>query len=425
MIPRQMEAPLREALRYSRVVNLVGPRQSGKSTLVKSLVSPAAYHTLDNDGLRDLLEQDPYGQLLLLRRRLDQDEPLVIDEVQRLPQLTLAIKRIVDEQPVPGRFLLTGSSDILAGAAAIDSLAGRVSTLQLHPLSAAERSGSRPTLLLDQMARGVDVVTETLPMLQAADRHTLHEWIVQGGYPDMIGLPDRARRLRHSSYLDSVIEKDVPALSAIRKPDALRRTVAQLAARIGQELNLQSLCNAVDTARDTVSNWLDILEGLHLIRRLGAWSHGPTRREVRSPKLHFVDSGLACSLRGVDMDDLAQPRDPLLPGSLIENFVWSELTRSLPLHQRPWRLSHWRRDRREIDLIAEAPGNRLVLLEVKASSQVRPTDARHLQWFMSEGPGRDFRTTGAVLYLGPHTLRLSPDILAIPLTALWSERSGR
>ena len=264
------------------------------------------------------------------------------------------------------------------------------------------------------------LVTKTLPMLQAADRRMLHEWIVQGGYPDMMGLPDRARRLRHSGYLDGVIEKDVPALSPIRKPDAFRRTAAQLAARVGQELNLQSLCNAVDTARDTVANWLDILEGLHLIRRLGAWSHGPTRREVRSPKLHFVDSGLACSLRGVDMDDLAQPRDPLLPGSPIENLVWSELTRSRPLHQRPWRLCHWRRDRREIDIIAEAPGKRLVLLEVKASSQVRPTDARHLEWFISQGPGRDFHATGAVIYLGAHTLRLSPNILAIPLTALWT-----
>lgn len=424
-LQRQMEKPLREALTYNRVVNLVGPRQSGKSTLVRSLVPREAYLSLDDDSLREALALDPHGQLSNLRRALAPETPLVIDEVQRLPQLTLALKRIVDEHPALGPFLLTGSSDILAGKKAMDSLTGRVMTLLLYPLSSAERSHTSPMPLLDLLSDGVESATAALSGLLPVDRSGLHAWIVQGGYPAMRELPDRPRRLRHASYLDSVIERDVPALTPIRKPDAFRRVVGQLAGRVGQELNLQAVCNAVDTARDTVSQWLDLLESLHLVRRVGAWSHSPTRREVRSPKVHFVDTGLACSIRGTGTSDLDSPRDTLLAGNLVESFVWGELVRSLPLHTHTWRLYHWRRDRRAIGLVAESPGSRLVLLEVKASTQVSPNDARHLDWFMTEGPGRDFHCTGAVLYLGERTLRLSPRIAAVPLSALWTSTASR
>lgn len=422
-LPRHLTARIQRALSKSRVVSLVGPRQAGKSTLVRGLVGEESYYTLDDDALRNALREDPWGQLqVLLADRSTIDGPLVLDEVQRVPEITLAIKRIVDRDPSPGQFLLTGSADILTSGAAADSLAGRATTFRLLPLSAAEVEEHPPSSLLEVETWDDARAEPPWVGLAPVSRPDVIDRIVRGGYPEIRTLDDDDRMDRHVSYLESVVERDFAALHAIRKPDALRRLVDQLAARTGQELNIASLSRDVSIRRETLEIWLEALERLGLLQRVGAWTASPARREIRAPKLHFLDTGTVAALRGEGRENLALKEGHADLGPLLETWVFSEVIKLLPIARRRWRPWHWRIPHREVDLLLEAPGQRLLLLEVKASSRVREEDARHVKWFMREGPGKGRQCTGVVLYLGDHLQRLDSRIWAVPLSIFWSGR---
>lgn len=407
------------ALAASRVVNLVGPRQVGKSTLARDLIASAAYITLDDDGLRAALEADPYGQLQLLSEQSrDTGLPVVVDEVQRLPEITLALKRIVDADRRPGQYLLTGSSDIFTAPKAYDSLAGRVMTLTLRPLSAAEIMGAGPCRLLDAVDSG-DVLS-ALPRPRPATRTDAIDLIVRGGFPEIRGLADASRMMRYASYLDSIVERDVGAIADVRKPDVLRRLIDQVAVRTGEELNVAALCDLLGARKPTVNDYLDILTRLGVIHRLGAWTASGAKREIKAPKLHFLDTGCATALRGEDSSSFGIGADVEALGHVLESYVFTELEKSLPFLAKRWRLYHWRQATREIDLIAEAPGKLLALFEMKAAARIGADDFRHIDWFRSEGPGRAYRTVGFVVYLGDQLLSFGDGKVAIPLSMLWS-----
>lgn len=416
LVERHLRRPIQRALATSRIVNLVGPRQVGKTTLVKDLMPAAAFMTLDDPAVRSALTADPVGVLRLARDRAAAAAgPIVIDEVQREPLLALALKQLVDEDPTPGQFLLTGSSDILSSGRAQDSLAGRVATLRLFPLSAAEIAGAGPNALLDALGDG-----GTLPTPAPLTRDDVIDHLVRGGYPEIRSLPDRDRDLRYESYLDSVIERDAVAVSEVRKPDALRRLIGQVAARTGCELNVSELANALRLKRETLEHYLDILERLGVVARLGAWTSSPAHREIRSPKLHLLDSGCAATLRGEDRTSWGPEGDPAALGPMLESFVFSEIVRSLALQERRWRLYHWRRDQREVDIIAAGPGKRLVLFEVKAAAVISDRTFRHLDWFAEQGPGRGHRCQRVVVYTGPQALPFGEGRVAVPVSVLWS-----
>lgn len=426
LIPRHLTERVQRALTTSRVVHVVGPRQAGKSTLVRMLVGEGVSFTLDDDALREALQADPWGHLqTVLRERGQGDGPVVIDEIQRVPEATLAIKRIVDLDPRPGQFLLTGSADILATGLAADSLAGRVTTLRLLPLSAAELALCPPSALLE--ADTWDEARSPTPWtgIHPVNRAEVVEHIVRGGYPEIRGLEEENRIDRHTSYLDSIIERDLAAIHAIRKPDALRQLVDQLAARTAQELNIAELCRAVGVQRHSIEQWTDALERLGIVQRLGAWTSSRARREVKSPKVHFLDTGCVTALRGEVAADLALGGSPHSIGPLLETWVFTEVMKLLPLARRRWRPWHWRASRREVDILLEAPGRRLLLMEVRASSRVGPEDARHLTWFAEEGPGKDHHCTGLVFYLGDHVRRLGSRTLAVPVSIFWSGQADR
>ena len=419
IIPRHLTATMETALAASRVVNLVGPRQVGKSTLARDLIASAAYITLDDDGLRAALEADPYGQLQLLSEQSrDTGLPVVVDEVQRLPEITLALKRIVDADRRPGQYLLTGSSDIFTAPKAYDSLAGRVMTLTLRPLSAAEIMGAGPCRLLD-VVDSRDVLS-ALPRPRPATRTDVIDLIVRGGFPEIRGLADASRMMRYASYLDSIVERDVGAIADVRKPDVLRRLIDQMAVRTGEELNVAALCDSLGARKPTVNDYLDILTRLGVIHRLGAWTASGAKREIKAPKLHFLDTGCATALRGEDSSSFGIGADADALGHVLESYVFVELEKSLPFLAKRWRLYHWRQAPREIDLIAEAPGKLLALFEMKAAARVGPDDFRHIDWFRSEGPGRAYRTVGFVVYLGDQLLSFGDGKVAIPLSMLWS-----
>lgn len=420
MIPRHLAARVREALKTSRVVNIVGPRQAGKSTLVEHQIPIAHYLTLDDDLLREAMRTDPYSVLSdMAERHRGSGLPIAIDEVQRLPEITLALKRIVDRNRAPGQFLLTGSADIFTAPRAIDSLAGRVMSLTLRPLSAAEVMAARPCRLLDAVAAGPDDPRSALPEPPAFTRAQAMDMIARGGFPEVRPLADRDRLPRYRSYLDSILEKDVPSLAAVRKPDSLRRFILQLGARTGQELKITTLCDAVGVSWPTLSAWFDLLTALGLVHRLPAWNSGRMRRDIRAPKIHFMDTGCATAIRNETAASFAPEAGADALGPILESFVFVELEKTLPLLETVWDLYHWRSEGQEIDIVAEAPGRVLALFEVKASTRIQFGDFGNIDRFWA-GPGRNCHGTGFIVYLGEHLLSFGPRKIALPLSMLWA-----
>jgi len=423
LIQRHLAPKVVEALQASRIVNIVGPRQSGKSTMVKNQVPIAEYITMDSDNIRNALRADAYA---LLRSMADRHKasglPIAIDEVQRVPEITLALKRIVDEDNTKGQFVLTGSADVFSLTSAGDSLAGRVHTLVLRPLSAAEVNGAGPCLLLDAVETGPKAIISSLPIVQPYSRAAAIDLMLRGGFPEIRTLDDRQRIARYSSYIDSIIVKDVPVVAPVRKPDLLRRLIDQLAARTAQELNISKLCNAVGARKETVGGWVETLERVCMVERLPSWASSSVKRAVHWPKLHFLDTGCATALRNETADSFDIGADPTALGAILESFVYQELEKTLSLAANQWRLSHWRSENAEIDLIAEGPGRRLALFEMKASSSVSQADFKSIDWFLDEGPGKAYaaRSVGFVVYLGDQLLTMGPGRVCLPLSMLWS-----
>lgn len=421
IIPRHLAATVARALRAARVINVVGPRQAGKTTLVRDMVEAASFLNLDDETLLASLALDPYGQLSVLAAETKETGlPLAIDEVQRLPQITLALKRIVDSDRRPGQFLLTGSSDIFTTPKALDSLAGRVSTLTLRPLSAAETMRKGPCLLLDAIGEDPADCLARLPKPTLFTRAEAIDLMARGGFPEIRPLPGADRMARYKSYMNSIVERDVAPVAPVRRPDTLRRLINQLAHRTAEELNVASLCSVLGARKETISSYLDVLSRLGVIHRLSAWTSSGARKDVRSPKLHFMDTGCATALRGEDAASFGLGADPAALGHVLESFVFCELEKSLPFLSQRWELHHWRHAPREVDIVAQAPGRMLALFEMKASTSVGWEDFRHLDWFLKQGPGSAYKGAAFVVYLGAQMLPFGPGRIALPLSIFWS-----
>ncbi|ADU15188.1 ATP-binding protein [Asticcacaulis excentricus] len=417
LFPRHMTSMLTEALQSARVVNVVGPRQAGKTTLVRELYGRGRFLTLDHEATLTAFENDPAGQLEALMS--EGATPLVIDEAQRSKRLALAIKAHVDRHRRMGQVLLTGSSNIFSSAEVMDSLAGRAQTLVLHPLSAAEIYREAPTALLDWAQHSADIAS--LPDLPNFTRTEAIDLLTKGGYPEIRPLGERARQRRYRAYIDSIVDRDVADILKVRKTDALRRTIDQLAVRTANELNMQELCSNVGIQRQTADQYCDVLERLSLVKRLAAWASGEVRRDIRHPKIHMLDTGIATALRNLGADSFAPDAHPAALGGLLETWVFSELIKNLPYADSEWRPWHWRGDAgREVDILLET-GRELVAFEIKASTTITPADLKNLKWFISEGPGKSWKTTGIIIYLGSQPLSLGDRLFAVPLSVFWAK----
>jgi predicted AAA+ superfamily ATPase len=423
LIERHLVPAVLQALKTSRIVNIVGPRQSGKSTLVERQLPIAEYITMDSDIVRNTLQADPYARLRSIADRHKSSRlPIVLDEVQRVPEITLALKRIVDEDNRKGQFILTGSANVFGLASAGDSLAGRVHTLVLRPLSAAEINDAGPCRLLDVVEAEAKSLVSALPTARRCTRAKAIDLMLRGGFPEIRVLEDRQRIERYNTYIDSIIVKDVPIVAPVRKPDLLRRLIDQLAARTAQELNMSRLCNAVGARKETVGAWVDTLERVCMIDRLPSWASSGAKRAVHWPKLHFLDTGCATALRNETKDSFDLGADPTALGAILETFVHQEVEKTLALSSSNWKLSHWRSEKAEIDIVAEGPGRRLALFEMKATSTVSLADFKSIDWFFQAGPGKAYaaRSVGFVVYLGDELLTMGNGRVCLPLSMFWS-----
>ncbi len=408
--PRFAASQVETALLDSPIVLVSGPRQSGKTTLVKGFADEnMRYLTLDDDVLLAAARQDPVGFI----RGLDR---AIIDEAQRAPELMRALKRSVDEDRRAGRFILTGSADLMALPRIADSLAGRMALVTLLPLSPAEIARDRPQFLMQAFQGQPPAQPE-----QAVIAEDLMHLVLAGGFPEMLRRDEPSRRRAWArDYLTAVVQRDVRDIAQIDKLDEMTRLARALAELSGQLLNFQQLGAKVRLSGHTVQKYTDILERLFLLRRLEPWYRNSLKRLLKTPKLIFLDSGLLASMRGLTVERLAKDRAAY--GALLETFVASELMKQAGWNDEPVRISHMRdKDGVEVDLVIENDFGDVVGIEVKAAASVKTSDFKGLRK-LAAMTGDAF-TLGVVLYDGDVVAPFGNGYVAAPVSALW--QSGK
>lgn len=430
--PRSIEGQLVEALTDSPAVLIHGPRQCGKTTLAQFVCAPAhfrwqgqpldmpphgleyAYISFDNEVARSAALADPAGFVD------DLPERVVLDEVQHVPALFAPIKVAIDRGREPGRFVLTGSTNVLLLPALADSLAGRLQIVRLHPLSQSElvgmpASGGIPgggREFLDALfGDGFEVETTERLGKQLAYR------IAAGGYPAALARPAGRRRARwYRDYADTLIQRDVRDIARIARLDSLARLLEMTSGQTARLLNVNGLAAPFQLSRPTISDYLTLLERLFLVDRLPPWHDNRLKRLVKTPKLHMGDTGLACALIGADADGLLADRHLL--GQMLETFVFQELRRQASWHDAPLRFFHFRdKDGTEVDIVVERGTTHVAGIEVKAAATVTRSDFRGLRKLASAS-GERF-SGGVVLYDGETTAGFGDNMYAVPIKRLW------
>lgn len=407
LYPRFAEAGVLEALADSPVVLLHGPRQCGKTTLAKLVGARKgyAYITFDDDVAREAAESDPAGFVDDLPPRV------VLDEVQRVPSLFTAVKAAVDRRRDPGRFLLTGSANVLLVPHLADSLAGRMAIQRLHPLSQAELERRRPSFL-DTLFGGGFKTRRTARLASE-----LPARVTAGGYPAALLRPAGRRRAAwYRDYLDAIVQRDVRDLARIGALDAVPRLLGAAAGQTARLLNVSELAAPFSVSRPTITDYMTLLQRVFLVEELPAWHSNRLKRLVKSPKLHLGDTGLASALLGVDAAALNADRQLL--GQLTETFVFQELRRQASWHHETLSFSHFRdKDGVEVDIVIERGPRAVAAVEVKASATVRASDFSGIRK-LKDAAGGNF-AGGVVLYDGEIAATFGDGMFAVPIRALW------
>jgi uncharacterized protein len=377
--------------------------------LVRDLVGasrPAAYVTLDDSLRLASAHENPQGFVLGL------PDPVVLDEVQRAPEIFRSIKLSVDQDRRPGRFLLTGSANVLLLPKLSDSLAGRMRIITLWPLSQGEIDGVRERFLEAVFADG-----PLSPVDGVETRAQLAVRVARGGFPQAVLLPEGAPRdgwMR--DYATTLLERDVRELAAVGDRVALPRLLRVLAARSGTLLNASDLARATGIARATLERYLALFAKTFTVQLMPAWAGDVARRLIKSPKVLFTDAGLACHLAGLDAERLLD--DPDRFGPLLETSVGGELLKQTAFAVERIDLMHYRDDRgAEVDWVLEDARGRVVGIEVKATSSPSSRDFKGLRAFAGTIGERFHR--GVLLHTGQAAVPMGGGMWALPLDSLW------
>lgn len=408
MIRRNIQDSIRRAMADTPVVLLNGARQTGKTTLAQAMAakSGAQYFTLDDAATLALAAGDPAGFIRNLTG------PVVVDEIQKAPDLFPAIKLVVDKYRRPGRFLLTGSANVMTLPRLSESLAGRMEIIPLFPFSAGELAGVREGFLHRLFAGTIGK-----SKLRPAREHIAAR-LTRGGYPEATQRQDTERRSAwFASYISTILQRDVRDLARVDALHTLPNLLKLLAARASGLLNLADVGRDAGLPHTTLTRYLALLETVFLVHRLPAWSRNLGKRLVKAPKLHLVDTGLACHLIGADKRRLSEDRSLL--GRLLESFVVGELRKQVSWTDPRAALFHLRTAAgSEADVVIEKPDGSVAAIEVKASATVAASDFAALA-ALREQLGRQFRG-GAVLYPGEKIVPFGDKLWLVPVSALWA-----
>lgn len=406
VLPRLVQASLQASLADTPVVLLQGPRQCGKTTLARRVAEPAGfgYLSFDDDNLLRAARADPLGFVA------DLPPKMVLDEVQRVPEIFTTLKLVVDRDRQPGRFLLTGSADVLLLPKLADSLAGRLEVIRLHPLAQVELRQQSAGFLRQLFRAEFGVVVATRMGLKLA------ELVVAGGFPAALTRQPARRKAWYQAYVQTLVQRDVRDLARIAALDVVPRLLELAAGQTARLFNVSELASPFGLSRPTVRDYLSLLERVFLVDLLPPWHVRQINRLVKTPKLHLGDTGVASALLRLDAPALHANR--ALLGQLLETFVFQELRRQASGQAEPISFYHFRhRDDHEVDIVLEQ-GELLVGVEVKASGTVRTEDFRGLRK-LQEIAGDRF-ACGVVLYDGEVSLPFGPRLFALPIQTLWA-----
>ncbi len=407
-IERNVRPTVVEALTEARAVCLLGARQSGKSTLARAISErehPAEYLTLDNDATRRSALEDPTGFIAGV------SGPAVIDEVQRVPDLMLAIKERLDTNNERGQFLLAGSANILTMPSIADALPGRVDYVRMWPFSQGELNGRRETFI-DRLLAG------ELPHIDDAEvgRGAYAAQIVAGGFPDARDRGARGRARFFTSYVSTILGRDLQDVASVRDTAGVERLLRIVATRSAGLVSSRGVAGELGVDHKTVAARTRILEELFLVWRLQPWHVNLGSRQVKTPKIYMTDTGLLTHLMNIDAKGIVQ--SSTLAGPIVETFAAMELARQCDWAESPASLFHYRdKQQREVDVILEL-GSEVAGVEVKTAASVAAKDfagLRHLR----DKLGNRFKA-GVVLYTGKRTLSFGDRLAAVPLCGLWS-----
>ena len=404
MYRRFISDNMMEALSDTPVIFLRGARQTGKSTLVQMIANgpyPARYITLDNAGMLSAAGADPAGFISGI------EKPVVIDEAQRIPELLLAIKEDVDRHRRPGRYILTGSADILTVPKVADALAGRMELMTLWPLSIAEIKGQKDNI--------VDAIykSDFHRNLFQDSSFDLYVSMSAGGFPEPLQRASHRRRLAwFDSYITTILDRDIRNLAHIQDLAALPRLLKLLASRIASLHNQSEVSRSSGIANSTLSRYLALLKATFLLQELPAWSSNLGKRLVKAPKLLMVDTGLACALLGIDENGLRQGGEVV--GRVFENFVALEFFKHACWSDKSVRLYHFRSQLgQEVDIVIEDNQGYVVGIEVKLSASPSPKDFSGLK-IMREHLKEKF-VRGILIYTGHEVVPFGKNIHAVPI----------
>lgn len=406
-IPRAIAARLAEALADTPAVLIHGPRQCGKTTLAREYCEPRGYQyiSFDDEDRRRAALGDPVGWVASLPKKC------ILDEVQRVPEIFPSLKAIIDRDRAFGRFVLTGSANIFAVPRLSESLAGRMEVLRLHPLAQCEMERAK-SRFLDRAFRAnfPSGVSERLG-------ENLAERIVAGGFPAAVlrGAPTR-RAHWYREYVHTQIQRDVRDFTKLRSLGSLPKLLEAVALKTASITNIEELAAPFELTRQTIHEYLGVLEQIFLVERIPAWHRNRLSRLVKRPKLHICDTGVGCALLRLDAARLQ--RDSNQYGSMLETFVVQELRRQAGWRDSPIEFSHFRdRDDFEVDLVLEESSASLVGVEIKAAASIVDRDFRGLRKLRSLA-GSSW-ICGVVLYDGGATVRMDTDLFAVPIRQLW------
>jgi predicted AAA+ superfamily ATPase len=405
-----LSVAIEDALRDTPVVVVNGARQTGKTTLVRAIARArphTSYFTLDDPVVLAAARSDPDGFVAGL------GGPTVIDEVQHAPGLFRAIKLSVDRDRRAGRFLLTGSADVLLLPTLSESLAGRADIRTLWPLAQVEIDRAPSAAFVDRL------FSARLPRVEATDglRADAIARLLRGGFPAVLRRAARRRAAWFDAYVMTILQRDVRDLAAIDGLTDMPRLFRLLAARVSSILNVAELSRSAAIPHSTLTRYLTLLETTFLLHKLPAWSHNLGKRLLKHPKVHLCDPGLAAHLQGIDSRRLE--RDPTLLGPLLEGFVAMELRKQLGWSRTRAALYHFGSvSGDEVDLVLERADGAVVGVEVKAAASLRSDELRGLR-SLAALLGRKL-ARGVVLYLGPSTVVFDRTLCALPISALWT-----
>ncbi len=410
MVERRIRPLVVEALKDTRVVMVMGARQVGKSTLCETITAEdgRAAVSMDDRAAREVAQSDPAGFLAGF------DGPVFIDEIQRVPDLVLAIKQVVDRERHSGQFLLTGSANILSSRKVQEALTGRIELIRLWPFAQAELQPSHGNL--------VDSLFATAPPRIAGapiGRHAFAARVAAGGYPEARARAGRRRNRWFASYLTTTFERDLRAIADLDKEHEMLRLLSVLATRSGNLLRYATLASELELDEKTVKSYVGLLEAIFLVRTVPAWRPGFLKRVLHAPKVYITDSGLLAHLLGADEQRLAD--DDRVTGIALETFIATEVMKQASWSETDPRIYHFR-DRRgaEVDLVLEDRAGRVVAIEIKAKASLAQSDTQSLVK-LRDAAGSRF-LSGAVIHAGEQTLPLGDRLWAIPISGLWSEQ---